>query len=161
MGREVPEGHVASSAVSRHSVTQAWEQRARPAVRRGALLFPRGGNGRERCCCGGEGAANTCWNTASPVVPAQLPVGKGKGKYPRLPEAYFVPSLCCCHLRAGSPLHREFARYPPCLQITQCDRCRDWVMIAGLTGAQVESGPGGEEVVMAKGGSRGAEPCCG
>lgn len=40
MGREVPAGHVASSAVSRHSVTQAGEQRARPAVRRGALLFP-------------------------------------------------------------------------------------------------------------------------
>lgn len=162
MGRELPAGHVDSSAVSRHSVTQAWEQRARPTVQRGALLFPRGVNRREGCCCGGRGAANTRWNTASPVVPARLPVGKGKGECPHLPEAHFVTSLRCCHLRAGSLLRRDFARYPPCLRVTQCDAaCREQGVISGLTGAQVESGPGWEEVEMAKGGSRGAEPCCG
>lgn len=88
------------------------------------------------------------------MVVKELPTPAGTQQAPWCP-------LCCCHLRAGSPLRQEFARYPPCLWITQCDRCRDWVMISGLTGAQVESGPGGEEVVMAKGGSRGTEPCCG
>lgn len=34
-------------------------------------------------------------------------------------------------------------------------------MFSELTDTQVESRPGWEEAVTAKGGSRGAEPCCG